>query len=78
MKEHIFRQNLTSFIGKSLKSRQEKILLVRNILTRKTVSHVVKEMFLKVMNIILSEMILPKTLKSFYDSLEGNLFFDCI
>ena len=78
MKEHIFRQNLTSFIGKSLKSRQEKILLVRNILTRNTVSRVVKEMFLKVMNIILSEMILPKTLKSFYDSLEGNLFFDCI
>ena len=30
------------------------------------------------MNIILSEMILSKTLKSFYDSLEGNLFFDCI
>ena len=30
------------------------------------------------MNITLSETILPKTLKSFYDLSEGNLFFDFI
>ena len=35
-------------------------------------------MFLKVMNITLSETIFPKTLKSFYDLSEGNLFFDFI
>ena len=35
-------------------------------------------MFLKVMNITLRETILSKTLKSFYDLSEGNLFFDFI
>ena len=84
MKECMFRQNLTSFIGKSLKSRQEEIPLVGEYIDKAYCeplhlkNNVVKEMFLKVMNITLSETILPKTLKSFYDLSEGNLFFDFI
>ena len=84
MKECMFRQNLTSFIGKSLKSRQEEIPLVGEYIDKAYCeplhlkNNVVKEIFLKVMNITLSETILPKTLKSFYDLSEGNLFFDFI
>ena len=80
----MFRQNLTSFIGKSLKSRQEEIPLVGEYIDKAHCeplhlkNNVVKEMFLKVMNITLSETILPKTLKSFYDLSEGNLFFGFI
>ena len=84
MKECMFRQNLTSFIGKSLKSRQEEIPLVGEYIDKAYCeslhlkNNVVKEMFLKVINITLSETILPKTLKSFYDLSEGNLFFNFI
>ena len=35
-------------------------------------------MFLKVINITLSETTFPETLKSFYDLSEGNLFFNFI
>ena len=81
MKECMFRQNLTSFIGKSLKSRQQEIPLVGKYIDKTYCeplhlkNNVVKEMFLKVMNITLSETILPKTLKSFHDLTKGNLFY---
>ena len=84
MKECMFCQNLTSFIGKSLKSRQEEIPLVGKYIDKAYCeplhlkNNVVKEMFLKAMNITLSETILPRTLKSFHDLPEGNLFFDFI
>ena len=84
MKGCMFRQNLTSFIGKSSKSRQEEIPLVGEYIDKAYCeplhlkNNVVKEMFLKVINITLSETILPKTLKSFYDLSERNLFFDFI
>ena len=84
MKECMFCQNLTSFIGKSLKSRQEEIALVGKYIDKAYCeplhlkNNVVKEMFLKVMNITLSETISQKTLKRFHELSEGNLFFDFI
>ena len=84
LKECILSQNLTSFIGKSLKSRQEEIPLVGKYINKAYCeplhlkNNVVKEMFLKIMNITLSETILPKNLKSFHNLSEGNLFFDFI
>ena len=83
MKEYMFRQNLTSFIGKSLKSRQEEIPLAGEYIDKAYceplhLKNNVKEMFLKVMNITSRDTIFPETLKSFYDLSEGNLFFDFI
>ena len=84
MKECMFCQNLTSFIGKSLKSRQEEIALVGKYIDKAYCEplhlkkNVVREMFLKVMNKTLRETILPKTLKNFHELSEGNLFFDFI
>ena len=59
MKECMFRENLTSFIRKSLKSRQEEIPLVGKYIGQAYCEplhlkkNVVKEMFLKVINITL-------------------------
>ena len=67
-----------------MKSRQEEIPLVGKYIGNAYCeplhlkNNVVKEMFLKVMNITLSETILPKTLKSFYDLSESNFLFDII
>ena len=66
MKKCIFHRNLISFIGKSLKSRQEEIPLVGNYIDKAyceplhVKNNVVKELFLEVMNITLSETSCPK------------------
>ena len=67
-----------------MKSRQEEISLVGKYIGNAYCeplhlkNNVVKEMFLKAMNITLSETIFPRILKSFHDLSEGNLFFDFI
>ena len=84
MKKCMFPQNLTTFIGKSLKSKQEEIPLVGKDIDKaycealNLKNNVLKEMLLKVMNMTLSETILPKTLKSFHDLSDSKLFFDFI
>ena len=84
LKKCMFPQNLTLFIGNSLKSRHEETPLVGKYIDKAHCellhlkSNVVKEMFLKIMNITLSETILPQNLKCFHNLLEGNLFFDFI
>ena len=67
-----------------MKSRKEEIPLAGKYIDKACCeklhlkNNVVKEMFLKIRNITLSETILLKTLTSFHDLSEGNLFFDFI
>ena len=81
------RNQITTFIGKQLKGRQEHYPLVSKFVNKAYCeplhlkNNVVKERFLKILNVVVTESDIPASVKCFADVSESNLlslFFDSL